>query len=155
MYATVIELASRHPLSSGFTVHAARLKAAMRWLLSSSKLFQETHGVHSAALSVCGELPDLLIDDIGRHNAVDKVIGRGLLGGLDFTRCILVSTGRTSSEILFKAKRAEIPIVLSRGAPTHQTILLSRDMGITVAGFNRSGSITVYSNPDRVLIDGP
>ena len=109
--------------------------------------------MHSVALSLEGALPDMLIDDIGRHNAVDKVIGYGLLHGLDFSRSILLSTGRTSSEILHKAKRAEIPIVLSRGAPTHQTILLSRDMGVTVAGFKRSGDIVVYSNGQRVLTD--
>ncbi len=105
------------------------------------------------ALSLGGALPDMLIDDIGRHNAVDKIIGYGLVHGLDFSRSILLSTGRTSSEILHKAKRAAIPIVLSRGAPTHQTILLSRDMGVTVAGYGRSGSIIIYSNPDRVLTD--
>ena len=153
MYANVIELSSRHPLAAGFTVQAGQLTAAIQWLLSSSALFQATRGVHSVALSLGGALPDMLIDDIGRHNAVDKVIGYGLLGGLDFSRSILLSTGRTSSEILHKAKRAEIPIVLSRGAPTHQTILLSRDMGVTVAGYGRSGSIVVYSNGQRVLTD--
>ena len=153
MYANVIELSSRHPLPSGFTVQAGHLKAAIQWLLSSSVLFQATRGVHSVALSLGGALPDMLIDDIGRHNAVDKIIGYGLLHGLDFSRSILLSTGRTSSEILHKAKRAEIPIVLSRGAPTHQTILLSRDMGVTVTGFKRSGDIVVYSNWQRVLTD--
>jgi FdhD protein len=99
-------------------------------------------------------LPDLLIDDIGRHNAVDKIIGHAFLHRLDFSKSVLLSTGRTSSEILHKTKRAGIPIVLSRGAPTHQTILLAREMGVTVASFGRSGSITVYSSRDRVLVSG-
>jgi len=151
MYASVMELSSRHPLPAGFTVRADRLTAAIQWLLSSSTLFQQTRGVHSVALSLEGALPDMLIDDIGRHNAVDKIIGYGLLNGFNFARSILLSTGRTSSEILHKAKRAEIPIVLSRGAPTHQTILLAREMGVTVAGFKRSGDIVVYSHQERVL----
>lgn len=150
MYANVIELSSRHPLPSGFAVEACRLTAAIQWLLSNSALFQATRGVHSVALSIEGDLPELLIDDIGRHNAVDKIIGHGLLNGLDFSRSILLSTGRTSSEILHKAKRANIPLVLSRGAPTHQTILLARDMGVTVASYVRSGAIVVYAHPERI-----
>jgi FdhD protein len=153
MYANVIELSSRHPLAAGPEVRAEALVACMKWLLSSSTLHRATHGVHSAATSIAGELPDALIDDIGRHNAVDKIIGRGLMRGLDFSRCVLLSTGRTSSEILHKAKRAQIPIVLSWGAPTHQTVLLAREMGVTVAAFGRSGTITVFSMPDRVIAE--
>jgi len=153
MYANVIELSSRHPLATGPEVRAEVLVADMKWLLSSSKLFQATHGVHSVAVSIEGELPGLLIDDIGRHNAVDKIVGHGLLHGLDFSKCVLLSTGRVSSEILHKAKRAGIPIVLSRGAPTHQTVLLAREMGVTVASYGRAGGITVYSGLDRVLAD--
>jgi len=153
MYANVIELSSRHPLEAGPAVRSEALVACMKWLLSSSKLFQSTHGVHSVALSIAGETPDLLIDDIGRHNAVDKIIGHGLLHGVDFSKGVLLSTGRTSSEILHKAKRAGIPIVLSRGAPTHQAILLAREMGVTVASYGRAGGIAVYSGRDRVLAD--
>jgi FdhD protein len=151
MYANVIELSSRQPLAAGPEVGTEALVACMKWLLSSSALFHATHGVHSVAISIAGDLPDLLIDDIGRHNAVDKIIGHSVLHGLDFSKAVLLSTGRTSAEILHKAKRAGIPILLSRGAPTHQTILLAREMGVTVASFGRSGSITVYSSRDRVL----
>jgi FdhD protein len=153
MYANVIELSSRQPLAAGPEVRAEALVACMKWLLSSSALFHATHGVHSVAISIAGDLPDLLIDDIGRHNAVDKIIGHGLLHGFDFSRGVLLSTGRTSSEILHKAKRAGIPIVLSRGAPTHQTVLLAREMDLAVASFGRSGGITVFSSRDRVLAD--
>jgi len=153
MYANVIELSSRHPAAAGPEVRAGALITCMKWLLSSSALFQSTHGVHSVATSVAGDLPDLLIDDIGRHNAVDKIIGRGLLRGIDFSKCVLLSTGRTSSEILHKAKRAGIPIVLSRGAPTHQTILLAREMGVTVASYGRQGGIAVYSRCERLVAD--
>ena len=153
MYASVIELSARHPLAAGPRVRVAALAANMKWLLSSSTLFQTTHGVHSAALSIAGELPDLLIDDIGRHNAVDKIIGHALLRGLDLSKSILLSTGRTSSEILHKAKRAGIAVILARGAPTHQTILLAREMGVTVATYRRSGGITVYSHRDRVVTE--
>jgi len=153
MYANVIELSSRHPLAAGPVVRAEVLVACMKWLLSSSKLFQVTHGVHSMALSIAGDLPGLLIDDIGRHNAADKNIGYGLLHGLDFSRSILISTGRMSSEILHKAKRAGIPILISRGSATHQAVLLAREMGVTVVSYSRAGGITVYSGHDRVLAE--
>ena len=152
MYSNVVELSGRHPLADGPQIRAEALVAGMKWLLSASGLFRSTRGVHSAALGVAGALPELLIEDIGRHNAVDKIIGHGLRGGADFSRCALFTTGRTTSEILHKAKRAGIPIAVSRGAPTHQTVLLAREMGATVASF-RAGGLTVYSRSERVLFD--
>jgi FdhD protein len=74
------------------------------------------------------------------------------MNGYDFSVSMLVSTGRISSEILHKVKRCGIPLVLSRGMPTHQTVLMARDMGITVIGFARGGSLTIYSHPERVTI---
>jgi FdhD protein len=153
MYASVAELSARRPLAAGPAVASAKLVACMRWLLSSSSLFRRTHGLHSAALSAGGELPALLIDDIGRHNAADKVIGHGLRAGADFSTGVLLGTGRTSSEILHKAKRAGIPIVLSKGAPTHQTVLLAREMGMTVASFGSAGRITVFAGAERITTD--
>jgi FdhD protein len=97
-------------------------------------------------------MPDLLIDDIGRHNAVDKVIGHCLLAGFDLSQSMLLCTGRISSEILHKARRASIPIVVSRGAPTHQSVLLAREMGITLIGVARAGSFTIYSHYQRISI---
>ena len=152
MYSNVMMLASRHPLDSQFHVTQESVSHCVKWLLSCSSLYKETRGVHTAALSMGGELPSFYRDDIGRHNAVDKVIGRSLMDGVDFSHSILISTGRISSEILHKVKRTGIPIVLSRGAPTHQTVLMARDMGVTVIGFARGGSFTVYSKSDRVIM---
>lgn len=153
MYSNVIILSSRHPLESPYRVTQAFVSRCIKFLLSCSSLYKETRGVHTAALSVGEELPVLYRDDIGRHNAVDKVIGRALMDGADFPRSILISTGRISSEILHKVKRSGIPIVLSRGAPTHQTVLMAREMAVTVIGFARGGSFTLYSNSDRVILE--
>jgi len=152
MYSNVIMLSSRHPLESAFHVTKECVSLCVKWLLSCSSLYKETRGVHTAALGMGGELPAFYRDDIGRHNAVDKVIGRSLMDGADFSRSILISTGRISSEILHKVKRTGIPIVLSRGAPTHQTVLMAREMGVTVIGFARGESFTIYSNSDRVIM---
>ena len=153
MYSNVIMLSSRHPLDTHFSIDKSFVSHCVKWLLSCSSLYKETRGVHTAALSMGGELPAFYRDDIGRHNAVDKVIGRALMDDADFSRSILISTGRISSEILHKVKRTGIPIVLSRGAPTHQTVLMAREMGVTVIGFARGESFTVYSNSDRVIME--
>ncbi len=150
MYSSVVEIAARHPIKTSFKVKKEKLVALMRWLQGSSELFRKSGGVHTAALSEKGEIPQVAIDDVGRHNAVDKVIGAGLLQGVDFATCVLVCSGRTSSDMLHKAKRCSIPLSVSRGAPTHQTILLAREMGVTVVGFARGGGFTVYSFPDRI-----
>jgi FdhD protein len=151
MYDNMINLAARHPIESTFTVNPENLVACMRWLLGCSRLHRETHGVHTVAISLNGALPETSFDDIGRHNAVDKALGHCLLHGTDLSRAILMGTGRISSEILQKVRRAYIPLLLSRGAPTHQTVLQARDMGITVVGFARGGNFTVYTHAERVI----
>jgi FdhD protein len=150
MYASAVEVASRHPLKSELSVPAERILDLIDGLQGRSKLHKRTGGVHSAALSVAGAPPDVDLDDIGRHNAVDKVIGDALLRGLDLSRCVLVNSGRVSSDILHKAKRAGIPVVVSRGAPTHQSVLRAREMGVTLIGFARGRNFNIYSHPDRV-----
>lgn len=151
MFSSLNEFLARSPINSGLTVTAGQIALLSNWLQHSSDLFRETGGVHTAALAVRGNLPEWAVDDIGRHNAVDKAIGRGLLGGAPFGECALVTTGRTSSDILFKARRAGIPVTISRGSPTHQTILRALDMNITVVGFARGDAFTVYSNPQRII----
>jgi FdhD protein len=154
LYANVIALSYRHPLESDFSVTNEFVTRCVKWFFKCSSLYKETHGVHTAALSVNVEIPQLYIDDIGRHNAADKVIGNSLMNNsVDFSRALLLCTGRISSEILHKVKRCGIPIVLSRGTPTHQTVLMAREMGVTVIGFARGGSLTIYSHSDRIVFD--
>jgi FdhD protein len=150
MFSNVVELAGRRPLENESGLAASAIPQLMRWLASSSPLHKESGGVHTAALSVSGEMPEIFFDDVGRHNAVDKVIGAGLLSGTDFGSVALLLSGRISSEILFKARRSNIPIVVSLGSVTHQTVLLARTMGLTVVGFARGESFTVYANEQRI-----
>jgi FdhD protein len=150
----MINLAARYPIDSTFSIEPARLVACMRWLLNCSRLHRDTHGVHTVAISLNGDIPETYFDDIGRHNAVDKALGHCLLQGTDLSHALLMGTGRISSEILQKVKRAAIPLLLSRGAPTHQTVLQARDMGVTVVGFARGGNFTVYTHAERVIF-GP
>lgn len=152
MYASIAEVSSRRPIETDLTVTREQVTEVAIWLQRCSELYRETGAVHTAALSVEGAIPQIWCDDVGRHNAVDKVIGTALADGIDLSRCVMVSSGRTSSEILHKAKRANISVSISRGAPTHQTILRARDMGVTIVGFARGGGFTVYSHEKRVAL---
>ncbi len=152
MFSSVVELALRRPLADEFTIDSDVIPGLMRWLQTSSQLHRSTGGVHTAALSKGGTLPEIVCDDIGRHNAIDKVIGSALITGVDFKVSVLLCSGRISSDILFKAKRCEIPVAISLGAPTHQAVLLARDMHMTLVGFARGLSFTIFSYPERIII---
>ncbi len=152
MYTTLMELSGRHPVPDTCRIQARDIIAVMTWLIRCSELHRETGGVHSAAASISGALPAFHIDDIGRHNAVDKVIGRLLRDRTDCASVMLACTGRISSEILHKARRMAIPVLASRGAPTHQGILLAQEMGITLACFIRQTNFAVFTHPQRILL---
>jgi len=153
VYSGLAETGLRAPIESSLKITAPQIFGISAWLQRCSELYRSTGGVHTAALSTAGEPPHVFFDDIGRHNAVDKVIGSHLLARGDFSREILISSGRVSSEILHKARRPGIAIVVSRGAPTHQSVLRGRDMGITLVCFARSNGCTIYSHPERIEYD--
>ena len=154
MYSSAVEISSRSALENDFIIDGRVVVEIMRWLQTCSQLHKDTGGVHTAALSVEGLLPQIVMDDVGRHNAVDKAIGQALMERIDFAESALVSTGRISSEILHKAKRSGIPIIVSRGAPTHQTVLMAREMNVTTIGFARGAGYTIFTCPQRVrLVD--
>jgi FdhD protein len=154
MYTSMMELSSRHPIQSQCRVHGQDIIQVIGWLQRASQLHTITGGVHSASASINGRVPDFFIDDIGRHNAVDKVLGTLLLEKTDCSNVILACTGRISSEILHKARRLEIPILASRGAPTHQSILLAQDMGITLVGFVRRTNFAIFTHAQRISVNG-
>jgi FdhD protein len=155
MYAHVSEMASRRPVASDLTITAEQVGGLARWLQHTSPLHRETGGLHTAGISLGGAIPEQHIDDIGRHSAVDKAIGRALMDGVDFSQAVLVTSGRMSSDILHKAGRAGMPIIVARSAPTHQTILRARDQGVTVVGFARGDGFTVYAHEERVRLPVP
>ena len=154
MYTSMMELSSRHPIQKDCPIFGSDVIRIISWLQHCSELHRITGGVHSASASIDGQIPDFFIDDIGRHNAVDKVLGTLLLEKIDCSRVMLVCTGRISSEILHKARRLEIPILASRGAPTHQSILLAKEMGITLVGFVRPTNFAVFTHAQRILENG-
>lgn len=138
------------PVQSLCQFKAAHLLNMMRELDERSDTYRLTGGVHSAALADNNELL-LMYEDIGRHNAVDKVLGHVFLNGITTgDKCLLLS-GRVSSEILIKAARSNIPVVVSRAAPTQLAVELSEQLGITVIGFARGLKLSIYSHVERIL----
>lgn len=144
------DLDRKKPVTSGLQVAPAALFALAKRFQGASELYRKTHGIHSAALCDPGEFL-VHAEDIGRHNAVDKVIGRCLLAGIATADRILLTSGRISSEILFKAAGCGIPMVVSKSAPTDMGVELARELGITLVGFVRGSAMNVYAGRERIL----
>lgn len=119
-------------------------------LRAEQSVFDRTGGVHAAGLFVDGELV-CLREDVGRHNAVDKVVGWALLEDrLPLTGTVLQVSGRASFELVQKAALAGIPVLSAVSAPSALAVELGEELGLTVIGFNRGETLNVYSRPDRV-----
>jgi FdhD protein len=126
--------------------------STMREMQKNTRLFRETGGCHGAAIF---DLKGSLIavkEDIGRHNAIDKVLGALLLKKLPFKDKILTTTGRLTGDSVLKAVRAQIPIVSSLSAAVESGIKLADSYGITLIGFARGKRMNIYSHPKRIKI---
>jgi FdhD protein len=114
--------------------------------------FERTGGLHATGLFDAAGEPLVVREDVGRHNAMDKVVGRAVIdGGLPFADGVLCVSGRLAFELVQKAARAGAPILVGVGAPTSLAVELAADRGITLAGFARGGNVNVYTHPGRVL----
>ena len=139
-----------HVNSSEISVGAEKILALMGQFNKMSDLFLNTGGTHSAALSD-GETILLFHEDVGRHNAVDKIIGECMMREIHLKDKLLITSGRISSEILIKAAKRGIPIIVSRSAPTDLAVQLGEEVGITVVGFARGNRMNVYSGKTRIV----
>lgn len=146
-------LQSRPPLEPDtLRIAYSTLYSLPQHLRAQQAVFEHTGGVHAAGLFVASGEMLLLREDVGRHNAVDKVIGHGLFhGNYPYKEHILMVSGRTSFEIIQKALLARIPCVAAISAPSSLAVELADKSGITLIGFLRDRSMNVYTHPERII----
>ena len=121
----------------------------MTRLQTASTLFKRTGGLHNAAISD-GEAFFEHRQDIGRHNALDKLYGFCIERHIPVRDKVLIFSGRISSEILIKAAKIGVGVILSKSAPTTLAVTLANDLNITAIGFIRDGNFNIYSHPERI-----
>jgi FdhD protein len=139
-------------LRSTLRVTPRQLAARLKELFGRATHYQASRGIHGAALADRERLL-VMAEDVGRHNAVDKVKGEALLKGIPTEDRILLSTGRVSSEMLLKAARMRVPVVASRTSPTEMAVGLAEQLGITVIGYLRPDACNLYAGK-ALAVDG-
>ena len=148
--------ASRYPLPTGQRFAAELLLRAPDRLREQQRAFQKTGGLHAAGLVAEDGTLACVREDVGRHNAVDKVVGWAIRERLlPLSGAILVVSGRASYELTQKAVLAGIPLLAAVSAPSSLAVELADRAGLTLVGFIRGESMNVYTHPDRVIADAP
>jgi FdhD protein len=138
-------------VEGAWTVSPSVISSMPATLRAAQAVFEATGGLHAAGLFDLEGRLLLMAEDVGRHNAVDKIAGRMLLEGrLPLSRTMLQVSGRTSFELVQKALLAGIPLIAAVSAPSSLAIDLAREVGMTLCGFVRGGTFNVYANGGRV-----
>jgi len=140
---------NREQIKSEIKISTGQVLMLMKGFQQKSEVFRETGGVHSAALCDTNTIL-VFMEDIGRHNAIDKVFGKCVMEDIPTEDRIVVTSGRVSSEILLKVSRRDIPIIISKSAPTNLGVRLANEMGITLLGFARGKRVNAYTNDWRI-----
>ena len=138
------------PLLSELTLTPEDVFPLMRQLFDGAEMYRASRGIHAAALSD-GDRILLLAEDVGRHNALDKILGQALALGIRTRGRILLTTGRISSEMLRKGAHMGTPFLISRTSPTTLSIETAKRLGVTLIGYVRRNSFNVYAHPERLL----
>jgi len=138
-------------IASNLKVKAEVILNCVNRLNSIAETFRKTGGVHAAAICKSDGTFMAFAEDIGRHNAVDKVIGIGALNKTDFGECFLALSGRLTGDIVLKAARVGLPIVASLAAAIDSGIAIAKDVNLTLIGFVRGRRMNIYSFPERIL----
>lgn len=150
---TFDDLSAQHePLVSDLTATPAQLAGLMRQMHLGATLYRRARGIHTAVLAGHDDIL-LQVEDIGRHNCLDKLRGAAILDELETADRILLSSGRISSEMINKARRLETPIVCSRTSPTSLSVSLAEAWNMTIVAYLRQDRMRIYTHPERILID--
>jgi len=132
------------------TVSSDLIKKLSIELENNSGLFKETGGIHASGLADENGI-FIFCEDVGRHNTLDKIYGKCFMEDINTENKIIVFSGRISSEILLKTAKMNVPIIISRSAPTELAIDLAEDLGITIVGFARDSRFNVYTHFERII----
>jgi FdhD protein len=141
-------------IESSLRLEPARLFERMKELYQHAVGYRASRGIHGAALADAHQLL-FMAEDVGRHNAVDKICGEALLQGVATQDRVLLSTGRVSSEMLLKGARMGTPLVVSRTSPTEMAVSLAEQLGVTVVGYLRQDAFNVYAGGEHVVLERP
>jgi FdhD protein len=140
---------NREQIKSERKISTGQVLMLMKEFQQKSAVFRETGGVHSAALCDTDNIL-VFMEDIGRHNAIDKIFGKCVMENIPTEDRIVVTSGRISSEILLKVSRRDIPIIISKSAPTNLGVRLANELGMTLLGFARGKRVNAYTNDWRI-----
>jgi len=138
-------------LSDDTVYDYSRIRDLYHEFQKKSEGYKSTGGVHSAALADNSHIL-VFTEDIGRHNAVDKVIGYALLENIPFPGKIMLASGRLSSDIVSKCARCGIPVIVSRAAPTSLAVEIADASGLTLVGFVRGDRMNIYTGTQRIRL---
>jgi FdhD protein len=135
---------------SSFKVTMIKIIQMAKEMFSKAELYKKFGGMHCAALSDGNNILALR-EDVGRHNAVDKVIGKGVFLGTDFNNSMIMTTGRISTDMILKAVNIGCPVIISRSIPTTLALEIAEKFGITIVGRVISSKPIIYTNKDRIV----
>ncbi|SFM66278.1 formate dehydrogenase accessory sulfurtransferase FdhD [Thermodesulforhabdus norvegica] len=145
------ELLSK-PVNSEVSVRPDQIWQLMESLNRFSSTYKRTHGVHNCILATTDDVIYYRYD-IGRHNALDMIIGRAFMDDMSLSDKLFITTGRLTSEVIIKAAQVGIPIVASRHAATKLAVDLAETLNLTLIGYVRGSSMTVYAGKDRLILE--
>jgi FdhD protein len=149
-------MGSYHRVESGLAITPDGVTILVEQLSNAASLYRRAGGVHTAALAFLDREEPLVCvaEDVGRHNTLDKIAGAHLREGKSTKDGVLLTSGRVSSEMVGKAARMSVPVVVSRTSPTSLSIELARAWGITLIGYTRRRSFRVYAGEERIVVEG-
>jgi len=151
IFYNVLDSLQSQPLRSQVTISTGQVRHLMAELHTRSDLYRLSRGVHNCGLATTEQII-MFRTDIGRHNAVDMIAGECFLKQVDTSDKILVTTGRITSEILIKAAKMKIAILISRSAATSLSLELANSLNMTLIGYVRGGRILVYTGGENLIL---
>jgi FdhD protein len=140
------------PLDPGPVIDVDEIVRLNRWMSEQQSLSRTTTGAHAAALAQIGGAPIMVREDVGRHNALDKLIGAAAIQKIDCAHCVVLLSSRVSFEMVQKAARARIPVVVGVSAATSLAVDLAGRLNCTLVGRLRGPNMVVHSHPERIRI---